>query len=440
MIALVIFIVLLVIVIISVIRFKLGYGALGSRYKHLKIKKKKQIVTKKPIVQSDMWTIGTDEKKEQVYLDKVFSHMGVLGTTGSGKTTYLRQMLFEASENNIPFLFVCGKGDKGQFSPYEQLKDNQNIVIIDLLNSKCSAKYNPFGTKNLDMDQKVDFIMGLSEFSEAHYQEKVRAYIIACIKILDEKLSFFDVLYYLGDMEYLKVALKYSPLTKEEKIRINATIKENKPEFFSAYARFKNNTEFSLEDIMKTDEMTKSITQMLKDGMQILVLLDFATKPQVSKALANILIRDVNMSRVLDNTYRLVFFDEFGAYVNSEIIEILARARSSNLFSVISTQTLADISDDYLASLVSNINHWLIFRQNEPEQAEYIAKLIGTELRVATRVSYEGLLDKPKHSKQVVHEFVHHPQLIKTLETREAIYLDKHKDFSKRVKIWIPKN
>ncbi|GAA3315881.1 hypothetical protein GCM10020331_011800 [Ectobacillus funiculus] len=91
-------------------------------------------------------------------------------------------------------------------------------------------------------------------------------------------------------------------------------------------------------------------------------------------------------------------FDEFSAYVNKKnVVDTVNKARGAGLEAVIGTQGLCDIdavSPALRKQIVNNCNLHVAMRVNEGDEAEALAKTIGTyedvELTIQTKEQSES--------------------------------------------------
>lgn len=128
----------------------------------------------------------------------------------------------------------------------------------------------------------------------------------------------------------------------------------------------------------------------------------------------------------------LGIFDEFDSYGNERITDILAKSRSANFRAVISVQSLAQLKlpeGDITQKVIDTCNTYLFGVTNDPNNAEYVASLIGTqedeEQTLMTKEIGPGLgrLDYKGDFGTIrsVRNYYFHPDQIKNLEMGEFI-------------------
>src|SRR5699024_5680429 len=139
----------------------------------------------------------------------------------------------------------------------------------------------------------------------------------------------------------------------------------------------------------------------------------------------------------------LGIFDEFDSYGNERITDILAKSRSANFRAVISVQSLAQLKlqeGDITQKVIDTCNTYFFGITNDPNNAEYVANLIGTqedeEQTLMTKEIGPGLgrLDYKSDYGTIrqTRNYYFHPDQIKDLKQGEFIVSRKAaKDVSK---------
>lgn len=133
------------------------------------------------------------------------------------------------------------------------------------------------------------------------------------------------------------------------------------------------------------------------------------------------------------------FFDEFGSYGSRKIIDIVSKARSAKLGGVIGTQSFADLvteEGDLTGSLIDNSNLFFLGRSNDPDHAEYSAKLAGTYADIDRTIMTENKggklyrIDTKEERGTIrdVRKFVFDPDMIKELKNHMFVMVDKTTD------------
>ena len=109
---------------------------------------------------------------------------------------------------------------------------------------------------------------------------------------------------------------------------------------------------------------------------------------------------------------------------------MINQGRGAGVHAVLSTQLLSDIvrkgDEALLGQILNNTNNYIIQRQNNPNDAEVLSNLIGTEpcFEVTSQLSVNQGGTGLSSVKQT-REFIIHPDEIKRLMLGQAILVNK---------------
>lgn len=141
------------------------------------------------------------------------------------------------------------------------------------------------------------------------------------------------------------------------------------------------------------------------------------------------------------------FFDEFGSYANDKIMDVLAKARSAKFGAVLGAQSISDfevVDPNMVKRVFDNVNVYLLGRTNSAENAEIIAKSIGTYEDIDRTIMTEdkgGLLARidtkaERGTIRNVHKYVVDPDQLKRCPNYQFFLVDKlavGDDYAQRV-------
>lgn len=181
--------------------------------------------------------------------------------------------------------------------------------------------------------------------------------------------------------------------------------------------------------------------------------LDADRYPAASKLLAAALLTDlIALTAELQGAGAggLLVIDEFAALAAEQVSRLFARARSAGLSLLLGTQSLADLraarpddpSDTLTEQVLSNVEFTVAHRIADPDSAERLARVAGTEpaWAVTQRIDATGLpLSGGEGTRTRQRDFLIAPDQLKRLGTGEAVVIDpraKHK--AEIVRIWPP--
>ena len=121
-----------------------------------------------------------------------------------------------------------------------------------------------------------------------------------------------------------------------------------------------------------------------------------------------------------------VYFDEFGAVVTSDFIELQNKCRGAGIELTMAVQTIADINkiDPELTNqVVENANNLFILKQRLQDNAAYFAEAIGTIMAKKNTFQTENGEKGERGTEREVQELIVHPDIIKNLRVGQCVLL-----------------
>jgi len=408
---------------------------------------KKKTRVKKLSDKNNQTVIGYKHHKEISTSDNA-KHIFVCGTTGSGKTVLLSNYIESAIKKNYPMLIVDGKGDTGEGSILEIVKNmrgNRKLYIVNMSDILSSYPYNPF--KNATATIVKDMLINLTEWSEEHYKSNTERYIQRLVHLLElnkQELSFETLLEFFTPDRLIELSselVKKELITKQEHSNTLEIIKASGNIAVNASARF---TTIAESDIGKI--FTKSgidIYSALSKNAIILFVLNPLIYPETTAIMGRLAVIDAKkaVSKLYTERKERVFFifDEINTYASPVLIDLFNKSRSANVTCVAATQSLSDLDfacgEAFREQVIENCNNYIVLRQNSAKNAEEWAKIFGTVEGLS--VTYQLGDDKPtgRGSARKERRFIYHPDEIKRLKTGEAIYMSKDTDEQAEIKV-----
>lgn len=424
-------------------------------------------------------------------------HMLAVGTTGSGKTTTIATLIENAIRSEKPVIFVDGKGERKtvleikalceaygktvhlftdiddvSFNPLRhgsptQLRDklmnlfewsepyykNQCSRFLQLLLRMITE----YGLKrDLHTVYHLMNVKQLAKFLQQKQQE-------AIIELQEEVNDMEHVPKEIDDISSLFEGMEEDSkeVQGEKKIR---RIREVDPEKMSK-VRFYQERFFGSEeeedggmDLNLIQNLRTQIAELLesdlghlfeerKDGIDLLKITDRNEVVIFSlsgnkyrdyiKTLGRLVIMEVNT--LVDHRFKQgkksIFgvYDEFSAYANEEIVDVINKSRSAGFECLISTQGLSDIDkvDPVLTrQILNNCNTYFIGRVNDSQDASTLAETLGTYsdqeiTRQVKRSFFFTRFESEMGTTREVQRFKAHPDEIKQLDTGEVFLARK---------------
>lgn len=383
--------------------------------------------------------LGLDENGEAVILSDEELNQGVVvtATTGAGKTTTLKTMIESALEKNKPMIFTDGKGDKDFISILEGLckKHNRRLRIFSTDGNR--EKYNPLSIGS--PTELKDKLMTLTEWTEPHYELNAQRYLQLVFRVLELKkitpdMQVVSKYLFRNNLEKLIVEKENNPIDLETRQKLLNAIDDIDERAISGLAsRIATITESDIGNLLTASDDAIQLWHCIKNKEVVLFSLDSLKYPDYARSLGKLIINDIK-SVVSYHArhgagYVLTIYDEFRVFATMQVLDTIDKARSAGFQAVLSFQSLAslDAIDETLRrQIIQNTNTHIIQRQNDPTDAQELAKVVGTKdsLETTWQRNDEGLTGTGMVKS--VKEFVFHPDMIKHLRRGEAVVSRKH--------------
>ncbi len=386
-----------------------------------------------------------DNKPLSISVDD--GHILSVGTTGSGKTATLTNLIEQAIEYNHFTIIVDGKGDKSKYSLYDSTKKlakkyNKNIYIVSQGDEETDF-INPF--KNCDSTQIKDMLISLSDWSEEHYKSNASRFwqALAELMILNKKnISINTIINQSDKKSYISLVNNLANqglITKMDSKRYLKIYELSSEIALASISRFATLVEGSGGNLFKDDGI--DITDIYNENAIVVFLIDKFKFPEFAKNLGEIILLDIKklISTLMKNKNGrkvdkfLLVLDEVGVYASEKILDILNKARVTNNQTIISTQSLSDLDDvtpNFRSQVIDNCNSYLIMRNNDPDNAELLSGIIGTKKKNFTtyQTDTELTYSTGVGTFKVVDEYIINPDKIKKFKKLTGIFYSKTKE------------
>lgn len=352
------------------------------------------------------------------------SHSLAFGVTGSAKTmgVLLPNITHDIAVNNF-VVIIEPKGDKGLRDRVYSLCKRHNRVFkyISISNAELSSKYNPFGFG--DANSVKDKIMSSTDWSEEFYK-----------KVADAELS--EV---LGE-----IIKNNSGFTKRENfngIGLDKVVKliPQIKELAGLNAFFKSVKLSSYSTIFATEGET--IYDFYKGNCVVYISLDSLAYPLAAQSLGRIVLQDLStlVGYVYNNVPKDkridtgVYIDEMATFFSTGFLTFLSQARDAKFTINMAAQSPSDFKahgDWALARLVDNTPVKYILALQDPDSAEYCAKILGTREFIKHTYQTENDGDQTgRGSSRDAHQFNFSPDTVKGLDQFHGVLYDRISKF-----------
>ena len=394
--------------------------------------------------------LGVDPARRPVRLSaqQLAAHGVILGATGSGKSTSLLSILCQQVGQGAPVIAIDLKGSL-QFASALETAAKRAGRPFRVWRPEGPAHWNPLAYG--DATELKDKLISAEKFTEPHYQRAAERYLQTTLQVLqaaapDRPITLATVVGAL-EVDTLKKLLVHCP--KELMARVGPYISQLNRDQQSAalgiQSRLAVISESAVGAWLQPGPEQIDLRHTLTGGNEVVLFsLNASRYGKLSAQIAAMVVQDIiaiagHRLETRRRDLALVAVDEFSALEADNILNLLARAREAGISILLSTQEMADLerlATGFRDQVLGNSGFLLAHRQNVPDSAELIAKMIGT--RTVWQHTYQteaSLLSRMltgdparktgRGTRKAVEEFQIHPNTIKSLSTGQAVLLTK---------------
>jgi hypothetical protein len=360
-------------------------------------------------------------------------HTHILGATGSGKTVLIEHLIYRDLARGYGAIIIDAKGERDLF---ERVRDycveigrEKDLKYLSSTYIEDSVRWNPCRIGNPSELQSKFF--GSAKYENSFYAKACELSLLQAFNRIGNKAS-------LTLKELSDELDRLSNHGKDDNLKglyfdiQNLTTGEWAPILGTA-PKLGNQEEVSLLDITRKNDI---------------LFLDLPTEGKAvqSSRLGALVLQEISLLSGMrkrnpgiksDKPFS-VYVDEFDAFATDPFITFLNKGRSSEFMIHLAHQTLSDlkkVSPTFEGQLMGNINNRFIFRLDVPEDAERLAKFLGTKTIMKETFQTDAGTVTGKGSTREVLEFHVHPDTIKTLQTGECVISIKTSKTLKLTKI-----
>jgi len=361
-------------------------------------------------------------------------HVLVLGTTGSGKTVTLCNMIESIIQRGLMLIILDGKGDVALANRIEAYAKQHNRKCHVFKMQGQSAHYNPIASGGIT--SKKDRIIELRTWSEDHYRKIAEGYLQTIFQLIERfkiQVDLFTLSKYLRADKFYDLARAQKD---EAAITLIESLEGREKDVSSLLCEIENMVNSEIGDLFNTQhENSFNLKQALDENAIVYFCLQPLAFPAYAECLGKLIINDIKAlaaSQLSENKNNPIYclFDEFSIFAGDQIVNLINQGRSAGIHAILSTQSLCDIErkgdQALIGQIVNNCNHFIIQRQNHHDDAERSAQLIGTTDGFQLTSKIES---KPQATQtgtvRLTKEFIVHPDDIKRLKQGEGIIVNK---------------
>lgn len=381
--------------------------------------------------------LGIDKRTyEQVVLtdEDANLHLLAVGTTGSGKTTAIANIVESAIFRGLPVFYVDGKGDLSlakRVGEYAK-KCNRQFYLFSMVGESCT--YNPLSTGGFT--SKKDRIIELRNWSEEHYKKLAESYLQSVLKLLDSlgiEVDLISLTKALRFDELNKIFRKYKHVDKQQLLAFLESIYKH---IEGLIAELNNLVESEIGYLFHADEHSLRLSRAFDENAVVYFCLQPLQFPSYAETLGKLIINDLKSLFSTQLNYEkpkrsYVFLDEFSVFSGEQVINLINQGRSAGVHAILATQSISDLESmndkSFAGRILNNCNNFIVQRQNSPSDAEILANLIGTmkSFQITSQIPVD--IQTIKGSVREVNQFICHPDKLKSMCIGEAVILKKKK-------------
>lgn len=358
-------------------------------------------------------------------------HTFLCGATGSGKTTTILCFVDYALRNDIPLVFVDGKGDPDLAKTLASMaaSHNRKLQVFSISEPESSWNYNPLSYGG--PTELKDRLMELSEWREPYYQYMAERYLQMAFTLFEKTYDTFDLSSFIYGLAPEKLELLACRL-KAPASALNYLSGIDKKGISGLIDRLTLIVESQIGHLFCNEPgKTISLVDSVSSKNIVLFSLDSLSYPLYAMLLGRLVINDlkaVASRRTKDDPLVLTIYDEFNVFARRNVVDLINKTRSKGFAALIAAQSLADLDvcDSALKKqIVQNCNTLIIQRQNASDDAEELSRNIGTEETWMMTHQVDSNGGTGSGSLRFVKEFMIHPDKIKRLQVGQAVIARK---------------
>ncbi len=356
------------------------------------------------------------------------AHMHVIGSSGSGKSKFLEQMIREDFKNNQGFCLIDPHGTLYQevldYASHKVLK--RDIVLLDLSKPEFIIGFNPFrkaeeGDVSVQVDRRIRATMhawGVENADQTPTLERTLRLIFTTL--LELNLSFQEAQYLIdfnsGELRSRLVQQIASPLIRREWEELEQLrAKDWRSEVLSAKNRlFRLLTSRTLGRFFASHASSIDLGEIIEQGKILLV--NLAPSDELSdengRIFGSLLVneffevarrRRAAPGKSLPPYY--LYLDEFQTFVGLDIAAMLDQVRKYKLFTVLAHQRFGQLDDDLKDAVLTNCRIKAVFGGLPVEAARMMAQelFIGQLDPMRIKVAIYQTKFWPKYSRDKVY-------------------------------------
>jgi len=345
----------------------------------------------------------------------------VLGMTGTGKTTLLRNIITQdlhrvvgppEDRHRIPMVILDGKGDMEFFYsllPYIHRAGRlRDLRVLNPGRPDISVRYNPFHCSDEDYMPVVNMVFGSFNLHDEFFAKHQLNYLADIVRVLvytGLKFNFYDVLVMAIDEQVLREQVgkatrrleRSEGISTQRRLNFEMSVKnlyqsfedrERVPKIQGLLNECMTFLDDELSVITGPYEELLSLDEVIEQELILFVTLNANKNTEPVRALGKMLLQGLQLvvgRRYESSEHRhrpnkplfSVVLDEFAPFGYRNFPQILQTARGTNtafLFSMQSLPQLMHVGRGFKEDVASAPNTTMTMRTRDEETARYFLK------------------------------------------------------------------
>jgi len=383
-------------------------------------------------------------EEEGVFLQKMAlsQHIGIFGTTGSGKTNSIKLILKQLIINNYKIIFIDGKNDENLIDEMRELNEKAGTKIKVWTSYDKTSDFNYSILEDKTINESISALLELENYTSimastdasavAYYKRNQKMALTLLLSILEKeeiKITIESIIQYLNITELKQLISKSKKIDAHEKIKFKEQMIDIPEETFKNL----KSKYFDLTSSIKTFEQSKNIYSIRKfiddeETNMLHIALDTINDVVNGKSIGWALINDLKQNlrfNAKSGKQTLIILDEFGAFANENIIDLLNQSRSANFKFILGFQGLSEltkISNTFKDGIMQSLNTYIVHRMfDSKENMDDLVSRFGTKKDIEKSQQTDNSNLSNMGNVKVVEAFKIHPNTIKELKRGEAV-------------------
>ncbi len=265
----------------------------------------------------------------------------IFGSTGSGKTVTIKNIVSKFITANYPVIYVDGKPSDS---------------VVNFLDSKAHNKFYGFNCHN---NYGYDFLRGtpsevkdriicIKDQWESDYYKTVSSdYIQLVLRFLIEsesQITLNSILQLLNIKEFLKVLRNSKSELIHKVVYFADNVKESELKGLYSHLSLVLNSDFGCF-LDGSNEDAINLEEVINSNAVAYFALPALKFPEFSSFIGKVVINDIKSTIEKVRKPVLIIFDEFSVFAGSQVLNLINQGREFGAHTIVGTQSVEDLKE-----------------------------------------------------------------------------------------------